>query len=355
LIAAVGPWKSTKTYALLDLAISVATGQPAFGALAIPEPGPVVYVLEESGRAALWRRLDQLCRGRAVPPEHLRELHVSTNARVKLDDPEWQARLIETAQRIGPRLIVFDPLARMKAATRNENEQTAVAAVIDFWRQLRDETGAAVALVHHQGHHGPQMRGSSDLESVWETRLTWARDEATIRLTADHREAETSPAIEYRLAFDEETRTMRLALVEDEVVTAVREYLAQHPGTPANEIVRVIGAKRTRVLDAVRMIRPTGSGSPEPPGTTTLAETGSGVEVSNPLKGVGTTPTEPVGSTGSDTPEPSVEDDRPRIGDDGYLDLVFAAFEAGHVTEGEWRQADRAHRYVLLAGNEVAP
>jgi len=78
LIAAVGPWKSTKTYALLDLAISVATGQPAFGALAIPKPGPVVYVLEESGRAALWRRLDQLCRGRAIRSEHLRDLHVST-------------------------------------------------------------------------------------------------------------------------------------------------------------------------------------------------------------------------------------------------------------------------------------
>ena len=33
--------------------ISVATGTPAFGTAAIPEPGPVVYVIEESGKRAL--------------------------------------------------------------------------------------------------------------------------------------------------------------------------------------------------------------------------------------------------------------------------------------------------------------
>jgi RecA-family ATPase len=58
IVAAVGRWKTTKSYGLLDICISVATGRPAFGSLEIPEPGPVVFVNEESGRAALWRRLD---------------------------------------------------------------------------------------------------------------------------------------------------------------------------------------------------------------------------------------------------------------------------------------------------------
>ena len=53
LTAAVGKWKTTKSYGMLDICISVATGLPAFGRFAIPEPGPVVFVNEESGRRAL--------------------------------------------------------------------------------------------------------------------------------------------------------------------------------------------------------------------------------------------------------------------------------------------------------------
>jgi hypothetical protein len=40
------------------------------------------------------------------------------------------------------------------------------------------------------------------------------------------------------------------------------------------------------------------------------------------------------------------ENGRPLVGDDGYLEHLFAAFEAGHVTESEWRRGERAHRFV---------
>jgi len=42
------------------------------------------------------------------------------------------------------------------------------------------------------------------------------------------------------------------------------------------------------------------------------------------------------------------------MGEEGYLGLVYAAFEAGQVTEDEWRQADRGHRFVLLVGDKAA-
>ena len=102
---------------MLEVAISIATGTPAFGTAAVPEPGPVVYVIEESGRRALWRRLDTLCRGRAIHPDQLRDrLLLAPNARVKLDDPDWQQRLLELGLAVRPRAFIFDPLARMKDA-----------------------------------------------------------------------------------------------------------------------------------------------------------------------------------------------------------------------------------------------
>jgi len=44
---------------------------------------------------------------------------------------------------------------------------------------------------------------------------------------------------------------------------------------------------------------------------------------------------------------------RPRIGHDGYLERVFAAFEEGHITEDEWKRADRAHRFVVAAAERA--
>ena len=215
IVAAVGRWKTTKSYGLLDLCLSIASGQPAFGH-AIPEPGPVVFANEESGRAALWRRLDSLCRGRALDPERLRgKLLLGANARIRLDDQGWQDELVQLGLDVRPRLYVFDPLARFKAAAREENAQGDMAVLIDYLRLLRQETGAAVCFVHHTGHQGDNMRGSSDLESIWETRLTWKRDAAssTVTVTSEHREAEAAEPVTYKIGWEGDTRTMRLDVV----------------------------------------------------------------------------------------------------------------------------------------------
>lgn len=39
---------------------------------------------------------------------------------------------------------------------------------------------------------------------------------------------------------------------------------------------------------------------------------------------------------------------RPLIGDDGYLEAMYQALEAGLITEREWKTADRAHRQLVV-------
>ena len=254
LVAAVGLWKTTKSLAMLEIAISIVTGRSAFGTLAIPKPGPVVFVIEESGRDALWRRLDSLSRGRAIRREELGDLHLATNARVKLDDESWQAKLLALGETLHPRLFVFDPLARMKAPARDENSQGEMAVVLEFLRRLRDESGAAVSFVHHLGKIGGTMRGSSDLESAWETRLSWTREGGDVDLTSEHREAETSPTLRYRLSWNAETRSLRLVAAEgiprlgDRILSHIRENGAGR----AEGIARALETRRSdveRVLD----------------------------------------------------------------------------------------------------------
>jgi hypothetical protein len=301
LVAAAGRWKTTKSYGVLDMCIAIATGLPAFGVFAISDPGPVIFVNEESGKAALWRRLDALCRGRAIEPEKLRgRLLVAPNARVKLDDEHWQHLLLELGRDVKPRLFVFDPLARMKAAARVENEQSGMAPLIDFLRLLRDETGAAVLFVHHTGHQGEHMRGSSDLESAWETRLRWKREGQSPEITieSEHREAEAAPPFKYRIAWDGQTRSMRFEAVEDPFVAFVHEYMREHLEASANDVYKAAGARddrprKTLVLELVRTIRESGSKDGNHLGTTPLGQEREGGSPRGPFRALGTTPDDP--------------------------------------------------------------
>jgi hypothetical protein len=252
-----GPAKASKTWLVLELSCATVTGRPALGYFKIPKPGPVIVVLEESGRAALWRRLDMLLRGSAQNRELVRDLHVAANRRVRLNDTKWQEALLTAGQAIRPRAIFLDPLARLKGAGVDENAQKELGPVLDFMRDLRDETCAAVAFTHHVGHEGNRMRGSSDLDGYWESAIKVTKgNDGQRTMQAEHREAEASPTTVFRADFDPATRSVRLNVVDGDLRTRVAAYLADHPAASANDVVDALGANRQEVLRLVKELRP---------------------------------------------------------------------------------------------------
>jgi hypothetical protein len=273
LMAIQGLPKTWKTWVELELSCAIVTGRPAFGHFAIPEPGPVVLVLEESGRAALHRRLGALARGNAISIPDLAELHFAANRRVRLDDLEWQRRLLASVVEIRPRAVFLDPLARLKMAGRKENAQEEMAVLLDFMRLLRDEGGCTVAFVHHTGHEGTHLRGSSDLESYWESKLSLKRDGDEAEFSTEHREAEAGLTHRFRQAWDAETASVRLRLIDDErreeINAEIAAFLEKHPDASANEVFKTLGGNRGEVLEAVRRVRgEVVPGDSVPPGTT---------------------------------------------------------------------------------------
>lgn len=208
----VGRWKVGKTWALLELAISIVTGRRAFGTFAVADPGPVVLVLEESGEQAFHRRLDRLVRGYALDRERLADLRYATNLGVRLNESRWQRRLTEAAKATQARAVILDPWVRVKGAATKENAQEEVGVVLDVLLRLRDTTGAAVLVSAHTGHEGRNIRGSSDLEAFWESRITLDRNRDTgeTTLAAEHREADGIDEFRYQPIFDGTTRTVRL-------------------------------------------------------------------------------------------------------------------------------------------------
>lgn len=290
-----GAPKSGKTWAILELVLAVVTGRPAFSRFAVPVAGPVILVLEESGRAALHRRLGALCRGNAIHPEELADLHYSANRRVRLDDLEWQKELANAVDQFEPAAVFLDPLARMKAPGRDENAQGEMAVLLDFMRYLRDlrQPSTAVVFCHHEGHAGGHLRGSSDLESYWESKVSLRRNDDEHDLSAEHREAEASPTYRFRQAWDHETRSVRLRLDETELDEQVDAYLDEHPDASANEVAKALGGNRQVILASVKRLRekvvPAFGNHLEPPPPGSLAG-GSGAGVS-PFRG------NPVGTT----------------------------------------------------------
>jgi hypothetical protein len=281
-----GSWKVGKTWVLLEFAVSIVTGRPAFDRYEVANPGPVIVVLEESGRAALHRRLDALRRGYALQADALADLHFAANRRVRLNDDGWKARLLAAGRVLEPRAILLDPFVRLKGADVDENIQREVGPVLDFMRDLRDESGAAVLFVHHKGHNGDHGRGSSDFEGYWESKISIATDEDVRTLKAEHREAEAAEELRYRLDFDETTRSLRLAAVKSETEENVEKYLREHPNASANDVHEALGGNRQGVLRAVREARGAGgSEEPEPARTTPCgASLASGSEEGGTLR-----------------------------------------------------------------------
>ena len=204
-----------------------------------------------------------------IHPDDLRgRLLLAPNQRVKLDSLEWQATLLETGLKVRPRAFIFDPLARMKAADRKENDQTGMAPLIEFLRVLRDETDAAPLFVHHTGHQGEHMRGSSDLESVWESRLTFKRDgeSGLVTIKAEHREEEPSDPISYRLDWQHDTRTMRLRPSVPPLAERILDHLREHGPSGGEAIARALEIRRQWVVRELEQMEALGTTHRAPSG-----------------------------------------------------------------------------------------
>lgn len=133
--------------------------------------------------------------------------------------------------------------------------------MLDFFRELRERTGATVVFVHHTGHTEPErMRGSSDLEGYWESKvvLTHNPKSGVRTITAQHREAETTPRLDYLLAWHERSETIALTPVAGQEIDRaarlqqdVEQYVTDQPGQISDEVVKGVGVKATKVREAL--------------------------------------------------------------------------------------------------------
>tara|TARA_R110002051_G_scaffold75897_1_gene138391 strand:- start:13894 stop:14841 length:948 start_codon:yes stop_codon:yes gene_type:complete len=137
-----------KSFAAIDLALCVASGQPWLGRAVVQ--GLVVYLPSE-GFDGLQARIQAWCAHRSATTEGV-PFHMGAYE-LALNHPEDFAELEGELDHIrpDPKLIVIDTLTGMTKGL-DQNSAKDMAAFADTCKMLKLITGAAVLVVHHSGH-----------------------------------------------------------------------------------------------------------------------------------------------------------------------------------------------------------
>ena len=177
-----GTSKSNKSWCLLDLAISVASGQPWWGRRCVKMP--VVYINFELQPWALAERINALCAARPDCKSvgdtfHLWNLR-GHNADISLLRPKLEEQLAK----FNFGLIILDPAYKV-LGNRDENANGEIASLMNEFEALAQKTGAAIVVAHHFA------KGDSTVKSALDRMSgagAWARDPDSIMVLTPHEE-----------------------------------------------------------------------------------------------------------------------------------------------------------------------
>lgn len=183
-----------KTYALLNAAACVATGQDWLGHGV--KQSPVIIVDEESGERRMGRRLTEALNGAVANPDP-NNLPFSY-ACLSLFDPRKTDHLAALEARIsdtGAQLVIIDTLAAIMLGA-DENSVKDVQPFFSALRSLADATSSAVVIIHHTNKLGG-YRGSSAMNGAVDLLLMVSRDKGSQLMTFRSEKARDVEAFEF--------------------------------------------------------------------------------------------------------------------------------------------------------------
>lgn len=250
-----GPRKvAGKTFFAIDNALSVALGQTVPGSvLTVPHDGKRVLFIEEEGTGPDTRsRHVKLLKGRGLDvesdqfPEMIARLEsnyrIMHHPRVKLDNPQWCAWLVDYINGEGIELVVLDAITYMTSG--DENSKQDQSRINDALFGMR-AAGAAVLYLVHTNKQGQREDADPDLDVRGSTVLLDAYDchyalrrrhEGYIDLLARYRDFEEG---KFRISWDYKpdrvTPTLWRVSDSDEAQALVEVYVPQLvPGVDYN-------------------------------------------------------------------------------------------------------------------------
>jgi hypothetical protein len=166
--------KAGKTWAALDLAVSVATGRSWLDHFACPTPGPVLVFLGEGGERATVRRIEAIATSKGVDPEQLADrLRLCFRVpRLAAPGSGGELAAIQAELETHPAaLVVLDPLYLAAAGASGSNLYD-MGAVLQAIQGVCQHAGCALLVVTHWNKTG-DGRGADRISGAGPA--AWAR------------------------------------------------------------------------------------------------------------------------------------------------------------------------------------
>jgi hypothetical protein len=166
--------KAGKTWAALDLAVSVATGRPWLDHFACPSPGPVLVFLGEGGARATVRRIEAIATAKGVDPDQLADrLRLCFRVpRLAAPGAGGELAAIQAELEAHPAaLVVLDPLYLAAAGASGSNLYD-MGAVLQAIQSVCQAAGCALLVVTHWNKTG-DGRGADRISGAGPA--AWAR------------------------------------------------------------------------------------------------------------------------------------------------------------------------------------
>jgi hypothetical protein len=170
LIVVFGPPKGGKTFSVCDLTMHAAHGLDWHGC-AIPRRMRVVYLCGEGVNGLRVRLKAWLEHHDSIGVKG--DFHVLPRA---LSLPDQASNLVDTLQTLKPDILVTDTLNAYFGAG-DENATVDMTTFCNAVRQLRDQLGCSIVIIHHTGHEGIRERGSIVLRASADVIVQVAKDE----------------------------------------------------------------------------------------------------------------------------------------------------------------------------------
>jgi len=177
-----GTSKSNKSWCLLDLALSVASGQEWWGRRCTRLP--VVYINFELHVWAVTQRINALCAARPECRGMGKSLHVWNLRGHNSDLTLLRPKLEEQLDRHQFGLIILDPAYKV-LGNRDENANGEIADLMNELEALAQKTGAALVVAHHFAKGDSTAKSAVDRMSG---AGAWARDPDSIMVLTPHEE-----------------------------------------------------------------------------------------------------------------------------------------------------------------------
>jgi hypothetical protein len=236
--------KAGKTWAALDLAVSVACGRPWLDHFACPSPGPVLVFLGEGGERATVRRIEAIATSKGVDPNQLAErLRLCFRVpRLAAAGAGSELAAIEQELAAHPAaLVVLDPLYLAAAGASGSNLYD-MGAVLQAIQGVCQQAGCALLVVTHWNKTG-DGRGAERISGAGPA--AWARVICSV-------------SIQYRGSDEDGASTVLLEVeviggeVADTRFRIRRRVRADDPadlGSPLSYAVEVLAADDDEDLD----------------------------------------------------------------------------------------------------------